>query len=139
VVSVVGVLRGSFLLYKFESGIFLKKIYICYMSVYTQEKFNADSPNTVVPVLGGGVLQFGAKWEVCCELFERQRRFWARRLWVFPPEKKIPCRWSGIRCIYSLRCILGRGSHNWIYFNCYLHSRILHPKVEVTLKFRGAL
>ena len=54
VVSVVGVLRGSFLLYKFESGIFLKKIYICYMSLYTQEKFNADSPNTVVPVLGGG-------------------------------------------------------------------------------------
>jgi hypothetical protein len=51
---VVGVLRGSFLLYKFESGIFKKKIYICYMSVYTQEKFNADSPNTVVPVLGGG-------------------------------------------------------------------------------------
>jgi hypothetical protein len=55
-----------------------------------------------------------------------------------PAQKKIP-RWTGIRCIYSLRCILGRGSHNWIYFNCYLHSRILHPKVELTQKFRGAL
>ena len=55
VVSVVGVLRSSFLLYKFESGIFFRKIYISYMSVYMQEFFNADSPNTVVPVLGGAM------------------------------------------------------------------------------------
>jgi hypothetical protein len=45
----------SFLLYKFESGIFFRKIYISYMSVYMQEFFNADSPNIVVPVLGGDV------------------------------------------------------------------------------------
>ena len=31
------------------------------------------------------------------------------------------------------------GWHNLIYFNCYLHSRKLHPKVEPTQKFRGAL
>jgi hypothetical protein len=36
---------------------FFKKIYICYMSACTKEKFNADSPNTVVyPYLGVHVL-----------------------------------------------------------------------------------